>query len=539
MDPTTLDEILWMYVAAPSLLVAALVLTVKLRAPQLSKLGAGISALRTQDADAPGATAPGLALALSAAGTYGAAAAIGAATAISLGGAGAIAWVWLFGLLLAPLRFAETLLARTDAPGKSQAPGSLAGRLMRDDVAGVRFLGFAFLATLLAAGFLYVGGVQGGAVLDAANQLSPESAPLIVLGVAAVGAALALAGEKRGAALAGWLGVVGLLVVFAVAAISALSEPGRAIGIFGRAIRDATSGAPTAGAFSGAFAGEVAFAAILYLLPPIAATTGSAGVAHHLGSAATTRGQAAASVLGPFLYAILTTAVGAALIASGALYERVDDERPLSELKVFEVAFESASQRVEEDRLFTGAMRLRDGTTLDTRPKPATHRGMVHDAVYRFDGELADIAMQLEDGSLLRLMLPTDTGALSDADPLREKEITVTGRMLPEDGQLFAVGLDDGPGGGLSSQAAIAGLLSLTAVAVALWGFALRRSLPIGSPAALGAAVAVLPALGVVVAAFSVLPWLGVAGSVAAALVATVGALALLARSGQAAKLSR
>src|SRR5687768_18351864 len=115
MRATQLSDlaILWIWVAAPLALLASLALFVRLRALPITALARAIRGLREHDPEARGTMAPASAAALSMVATYGAAGAVGAATAVSLGGAGAIAWVWIFSLALAPLRMAETILART------------------------------------------------------------------------------------------------------------------------------------------------------------------------------------------------------------------------------------------------------------------------------------------------------------------------------------------------------------------------------------------------------------------------------------------
>src|SRR5687767_959270 len=90
------------WVLLPVLALAALALTFVLRVPQ-ARIGDAIRAIfAAPEKNAPGSMSPRTAMALSMAATIGAGAVVSMATAISLGGAGALAWLWLFGLLLAP-----------------------------------------------------------------------------------------------------------------------------------------------------------------------------------------------------------------------------------------------------------------------------------------------------------------------------------------------------------------------------------------------------------------------------------------------------
>src|SRR5688500_13304733 len=92
-------DVAWLYVAGPIVGLAALYLTARLGVPQILRLAAAFRGIREHDRDAAGDVSPGIAVALSTVGAYGAAGAVGAATAISIGGAGAIAWIWLGGIL--------------------------------------------------------------------------------------------------------------------------------------------------------------------------------------------------------------------------------------------------------------------------------------------------------------------------------------------------------------------------------------------------------------------------------------------------------
>jgi len=542
MDPSTLGslgESAWIYLAGPALAIAAVVLTVRMRGVQVRQIAAGARALRAGDPAAAGSATPTASTLLASAGSLGAAAAVGAATAVSLGGVGVIAWVWLFGLMIAPLRYVEVLLARTDSPGRTDAAesGSLARRLVREGGAW-RPLGYALIVLVALTAFGFVGGVHGAAVQDAARQLLPDSGPALVGGVAIMAAILAVAGARHGAQVAGWLAAAALAVLFALAAWVCLSDPARAIGALARAAGETIDGAPPVTPFAGAFAGEVAMAAVLYLLPPLAAGSGIDGAIHAAARAKTTKGQAAAAMLGPLAYAVVTTALCVSFAATGAYYRRVEDSRPLAETKVYRVAFESASQRIEVERLYSGYMRVVDGEARDVGPIVATERGMVRAPRFEDGGEPADVALLFERGRLVRL-LRNRNGVLRE-EPLESADrVDVVGTMLPRGGALLSRAAARGAGGTFGSRLLLGALLILAAAGAAAWSFSIAASLgPRAAPWA-RVAVGLLPSAGLGLAATSAAPWLHSAGLIVAAVTAAVVALVLVARAGQAARLAK
>ena len=186
----SLRDSLWLWVALPALALAAIALTVRGRGPQWRRFPAGLKALRAAE---PGVPA-GLAGSLGMLGSFGAATAIGTATAVSLGGAGVLPWVWLFGILIAPLRWGSTLLAGTDAPGRGDA--GAAGSLPRASSAWARVfrpVGGVLLVLTLATAFAWAGAAHAGAVDEVSQTLLARPGTPFAAGAVAVGAALALA----------------------------------------------------------------------------------------------------------------------------------------------------------------------------------------------------------------------------------------------------------------------------------------------------------------------------------------------------------
>lgn len=525
-----LRDQLWFYLAGPALALAALVLTVRLRAPQFRLLPSAFRALRTRNGDDPGTLAPGLALLVDTVAAFGAAAVVGTATAVTLGGAGVLPYVLLFAVFLAPLRYAEVWLARTNAPGKKKKErrgrGSLATRVGATSDRH-RVFGALLFLVVAAAGFAWAGGAQGEALRTTVERLLPGSGLPLVAGAAGVGALLFLGGARvRG--LLGWLALFGLVVLFAAGLWGCFADPGGAFGVLGRAFGDAIEGAPQLDAFTGAFAGEVAAAAVLFALPPMASTTGASGAIAELGGGKT-RVQAQLAVLGTFFYAIVATVLVMAFVGSGALGARVTDARSITDITVMTIPAESASQRAEDNRRYSGLMRILDGTPRNPNLSLATPRGMIEDPSFELDGEPADVALRLEDGRAKRIMVPGRFGALTEAGQGTLRRVMARGEMLPNGPGLVTRSLESAHS--LAPRVGLAGLLALVAIALAGWGFALAGSAPL--PEGAKRVVGLLPAAGAGLAASGVAPWLSVAGGIAVGVAATLGALVLLARSGE------
>jgi AGCS family alanine or glycine:cation symporter len=529
----TLRDGIWSFVAAPVLALAAILLTVLLRAPQLTRFAEGWRAVFAHDPSAPGHLPPATATLLSFAATWGGAAAVAAATAVSLGGAGALAWLWLFGILLAPLRYAEVLLARSSPPGKAggEARGSLGARLAGDRVSGVRAIGSALLALVPITAFAWFGGTHGAAVFDLAEQLLPGSGTPVGLAVALVAALTTGLVLGRGTArevpvVVGWLALAALAALFAVAFVGLLDDPRIAMGCVPRALEDAFSGAEHVGAFSGALAGEVAAAGVLQLLPPLAATGGVDGAVHDAARAHTARGQASAALIGVFLHVVLATMLGFSFVVTGAFHRRVESERSLAELTLWRSAFDTVSQRREtSDRAFSGTVRVIEG---EARARPlelATERGMVTSPRYFEHGQPADFALRVREGRATMMLVLDEHATLVPVPLERLRDVRVRGRMLPAGALLVATAMVRA-GGEAASRIALVALLLLAAIGAAAWGLASARA--VRGP--LSIAAAFLPAAGLLLASLQIVPWLASAGAICAALLATAAALGVLAK---------
>ncbi len=540
MTPEEMTELLtalWTWVAAPAAGLAALALTVRLKLPQLLALPMAFRALREEDPGAAGSLHPAASVAMSATLSYGAAAAVGAATAIALGGPGAIAWVWLFSFLLAPLRVGEAVLARTAPAGQAGATtGSLAARLLADRSPAMRGFGWALLVLVPVAGFAFYGGVHGAAVVDAATQLLPGSALALGMAVAVVAALLALLPIERSGALLGWIAAVSLIALFGAAMVALFSDLGRGLGGISRAVTDAIYDMPSAGAFSGAAAGEIAFAAILYVLPPLAATGGADGAWHAEAQAKTTKAQASAALLGAIAYGALTTLLGLSLVATNAFARPVETTRAVGEVTFYDAPFDTVSQREERSRRFDGIIRVIDGDTGVVTTHPGTERSMILTPTFEENGEPANVMLRIDEGRVIEIQRPGPLGALEVADPSSFRTVLIRGRMLPRGGLLLAESGNRG-GGAVTSRVALAALLLLAALGAVGWGFGIRKTLAARVPDAQARFTAAIPALGLGLAATGVWRGFDAFGLVAAALLTIAVSVVVFAKGAEIAAL--
>lgn len=534
----SLRDTLWSWAGLPALVVAALVVTVLLRVPQIGRLAEAFRAINAHDPKAEGSVPPATALALSSAATIGAGAVVSVATAVGLGGPGALAWLWLFGLLIAPLRMGEALLARTAPPGKAgkkaREDGSLAARLLADDQPGVVRLGQVLLFLAPVAAVTIVGGLHGTAVVDAAEQLLPGSAAPIGFGVAAAAALFAFFGRDK--TWVGWA-TLAALVVLAGACLLAISfDVGRAFGLLASVLEDALDGAPQIRSFSGALAGEIAGASLAAMLPVAAATSGIDGSLASLAQPRSVKSQAAAAMLPVLAQVVVGTLVAMAIGATNAYARPVETTRHLDEVRFYDSAFETVSQRMEPERVWHGFIRVIDGTAQATPLELGTERGMVAEPHFEeADGSPGDFAIRIEDGVVDRILRPDEDGALVDVARTDIAGVVVRGRMLPTRGALFAAAMTRG-GGDLAARGALAALMLLAALGAAAVGLALARMFRARVTENGARALSALPALGLVLGATSLGASLAAVGSIVAALMTLVVAIAVIWKSRELAK---
>jgi len=516
------------WLVLPLLAISAVALTFILRMPQLARLGEGWRGLK-DDLRAPGELSPASALALSVAATCGAGAVVGTATAISLGGPGAVAWLWLFGLLIAPLRFAEVLLARSAPPGKAgraNVTGSLGARLLADGDTRLRPIGTALTALVPIAALAVVGGLHGAALGETAEVALPGSAIYLAVIAAAGGLALVLVPQARAAV--GWVGLAGFGALVVALFFGIFDDLGRSFTLFPRAFDDAFSGSAEVGAFTGALLAEITRASIMGVMPSLTSSLGADGAIHALARASSARSQAAAAIFGTLIHVLVVTLVGMAIVGSGAFSRRIDGERRLSEVRWVDSAYETVSQRMEHERDWTGYLRVVDGT-MSGDPRPVgIERSMVASPVFEeLDGSLADFALHVTDGEIGRLLRRDADGALDIAPEGEADRILVVGSMLPRGGALLLAAVRRG-GGDLAERLLLAALVVLCALLVAAWGLAARSALTADLGEGPGRAGLGLAALGLVLGASGIAPFLGPVAAIAGGLLALAAMLGLL-----------
>lgn len=531
-------DAIWPWVGLPALVIAAVVLSVLLRAPQITRLAEAFRAINAYDPKAEGRVHPATALALSTAASVGAGAVVSAATAIGLGGPGALAWLWLFGLLMAPLRLAEALLARTAPPGKAgkkaREDGSLASRLLRDATPGVVMLGRAILVLAPITAFAVVGGLHGTALVTAAEQVLPGSAEPIGFGVAAAAALFAFFGRDK--TWLGWTTLAALVVLVTACLMAIFFDFGHAMSTIASAFDDVMNGTPQVRSFSGALVGEIAAASIATMLPVLAGPSGIDGSLASLAQPRSVKSQAAAAMLPVLAHVAIATLVGLAIGATSAYARPVESARNLNELRFYDSSFETVSQRMEPERIWHGFIRVLDGVAQATPLELGTERGMVQEPRFEeADGTPGNFAIQIEDGRVARILRPDRDAALTDAPLSDVSAIVVRGRMLPTRGALFAAAMIRG-GGDLGGRGALAALMLLAALGAAAMGLGLARMFRARVTENGARAISALPALGLVLGATSLGPTLAVIGSIAAAAMLTVVAIAVVWKARELAK---
>lgn len=533
-----LRDAIWPWAALPALAIAAVVITVLLRFPQLTRLPEAFRALNAHDPKAEGRVHPATAIALSTAASVGAGAVVSAATAMGLGGAGALAWLWLFGLLVAPVRLAETLLARTAPPGKAgkkaHEGGSLAARLLADRQPSAVMLGQALLVLAPIAALTIVGGLHGTAVVDAAEQLLPGSAEPIGFGVAVAAALFAFFGRDK--AWLGWTTLAALVLLTVACLVGVLFDAGRAFGTLASVLEDAFDGAPQLRSFSGALVGEIAGAALASMLPVVSATGGLDGSLASLAQPRSVKAQAAAAMLPVLAHVAIATLVCMAIGATSAHARPIESARHLDEVHFYDSPFETVSQRMEPEREWHGFIRVIDGRAQAQPLEVGTARGMVTEPRFEeADGSPGNFAIRIEDGHVSRMLRPDADGALVDVSLDDVPHIVVRGRMLPAGGALFAAAMTRG-GGDLAARAALAALMLLAALGAAAMGLALARMFEARVTENGARAMSALPAIGLVLGVTSFGPTLASIGGIVAALTTAVVAIAVVLKARELAK---
>jgi hypothetical protein len=397
----------------------------------------------------------------------------------------------------------------------------------------MRGVGLALLVLLAVTGFAFIGGVHGDALAEVGAATLPSSVPMAGYGAAALAAVLVVLGIRRGGALSGYLALAAILALIVAGILGASGHPDRAIGTLGRMFSEALSGAPPATPWVGASWQEIAVAALIFIVPPLAASGGVVGGLHGAARAKATRQQASTALLGPLLYAAVCTVLVMAFVGSGAYFHRTSTSRSFGDVLAYEAGFETRSQREEPERLYSGYMRIVEGELRDMGLALATPQATIEEPRFEFRGNPADVALHLEAGRVTRMLRPRD-GTLTEVDLSETGDLVVLGEMIPRGGDMVSAALERGSGDDVATRIAFIAILLLLGVGAGAFGLGLGRGLPNAAPAWATPAIGLLPALGLAAAASGVIPNLALIGGIAAAVSASAAALAVAARARQA-----
>lgn len=252
------DSFIWSpYLLIPALIGTGIILSVRLGAIHLIKLGAALrlGLLDHNDDDAEGDISNYQALSTALAATVGVGNIVGVATAIGLGGPGSLFWMWVTGVLGMASKYSEAFLGvkfrQKDAAGEqSGGPQYYLKKAIPNGFGKTLAILFAVFAALAAFG---IGNLtQGNAVatnLQASFGIDPILTGMIMFIL--VGAALMGGIKSIGRITAGFVPLMIILYVGAavwvlIANISAL--PGALALVF----TDAFTGTAAVGGFAGA-----------------------------------------------------------------------------------------------------------------------------------------------------------------------------------------------------------------------------------------------------------------------------------------------
>ena len=111
-----IDNIVWGLPTIILILATGILLTVRLKGVQFSKLGRGFKTLFSKPEGGKGEVSPFAALCTALSATIGTGNIVGVATAIASGGPGALFWMWLAALLGTATKYTECMLAVKRTP---------------------------------------------------------------------------------------------------------------------------------------------------------------------------------------------------------------------------------------------------------------------------------------------------------------------------------------------------------------------------------------------------------------------------------------
>ena len=177
----SVDEFIWGWFMIILLLGTHLFITIRTRFVQRKTFKA-IKLSISKDKDSDGDISPFQSLATALASTIGTGNIIGVGTAVALGGAGAVFWCWITGVLGIATKYAESLLA-VKYRVRSRDGRMLGGAMyVLENGLKLKWLGILFAVFALLASFGIGSGVQVNAISEIMNnQFNADSSMNIVL----------------------------------------------------------------------------------------------------------------------------------------------------------------------------------------------------------------------------------------------------------------------------------------------------------------------------------------------------------------------
>ncbi len=256
---TTLDGIIWgPFLLIPLLLATGIVLTVRLRGVQFTKLAPALSLalLRRSDADhEDGDVSHYQALATALAATVGVGNIAGVATAIHLGGPGALFWMWFSAIFGMAAKYSEAFMGVRfrSKDAKGEVSGGPQYYLQRAIPGGLgKFLALFFAIAAVVASFGIGNMTQSNSVAAAMHDTFGVS-PLIVGVVLALMTALVLLGGIKSISKVTSAFVPLMIIVYVAAGFVVLAINFRGIlPALQLVFTDAFTGTAAAGGFAGA-----------------------------------------------------------------------------------------------------------------------------------------------------------------------------------------------------------------------------------------------------------------------------------------------
>jgi AGCS family alanine or glycine:cation symporter len=326
------------FLLIPLLLLTGFYLTVRLRGLQFSSLGHALwlGLVVRKEKGAEGDISHFQALMTALAATVGTGNIVGVATAIALGGPGALAWMWVTGLVGMATKYSEALLSvkfrGTDHRGE-QAGGPMyyLSRGIPWRPAG-RTLGFLFALFAAVAAFGIGNMVQSNSVADALNE--SFGIPMWVTGlvIAAAVAAVILGGIRSIGRFTGFF-VPFMIVGYLVASgVVLLVHAGRIPDALTLVFRGAASGTAALGGFAGVTVMQALRFGVARGIFSNESGLGSAGIAAAAAQTREPARQALVSMTQTFIDTIVVcTFTGLAILVTGA-WESGLNGAPLTQL---------------------------------------------------------------------------------------------------------------------------------------------------------------------------------------------------------------